>query len=130
MVVLGGCGSAANVPPAPNVPRPIPTVSLPAGGVSLAELGFRNGPVDRVSLPAGVRLDLRVDQPNVVTATITEPTGPKVADWLRTSLPAGGFTVRADAGDSLLFAGYGWSGAYTTSDQLAALTLRKDVAPR
>lgn len=129
VIALGGCGSAANVPHDPNVPRPTPTVSLPAGGVSLADLGFRNGPADRVSLPPGVRLDLRVDQPNVITATINEPGGARVAGWLRASLPAGGFTVSADAGDSLLFAGYGWSGAYTTSDHLAALTLRKDPTP-
>lgn len=105
-------------------------MSVPTGGVSLAQLGFRNGPADLVTLPAGVRLGLRVDQPNMLTATVIAPEATAVADWLRTHLSEGEFEITADGDGGVVFEGHGWEGAFTASNAEAALTLRRQPADR
>ncbi|NNG20214.1 hypothetical protein HJ590_11655 [Naumannella sp. ID2617S] len=122
-LLLAGCAAGQGVRPQPPAPT---SVSVPAGGVSLAQLGFQNGPAAAVTLPRGARIDQRVDQPNVLTATFTSPAPAELAGWLRGHLGEGGFRIIADRGDSLVFVGSGWSGAFTATDALSALTLRKD----
>ncbi|MDO5498625.1 MAG: hypothetical protein Q4F67_02975 [Propionibacteriaceae bacterium] len=99
---------------------------VPAGGVSLAQLGFQHGPASALTLPAEVRIGLRVDQPNMVTMTFVAPEGPVIGDWLRTHVGEGGFRVTADAAGGLVFEGYAWEGAFTVGEQGSALTLRRE----
>lgn len=119
---MAGCADGTPTPaPGPS----LSAVAVPNGGVSLAQLGFRHGPAAAVTLPAGVRPGLRVDQPNLLTLTIEEPPGAMVEVWLRSHLPAAGFTIRAEGGGGLLFDGHGWQGAFTATEADSALTLRR-----
>lgn len=123
-VALVGCGVGT---PAPG-PGPAPSVSavaVPAGGISLAGLGFRHGPATAITVPADVRIGLRVDQPNMVTMTFVAPDAAVIGDWLRRHLADGGFRITAAAPEGLLFEGYAWSGAFTVSAEGSALTLRR-----
>ncbi|MGI3781818.1 MAG: hypothetical protein ACRYG2_13680 [Janthinobacterium lividum] len=130
-VVLGvtstGCG-AASVPetPAASSPAPTPTVSAPADGVSLAALGFDNGPVDRVFVPVGAQLESRVDQPNNVTLVLAAPPAAVLTDFYRRTATGNGFTVTADdpAATTLTFSGFGWTGTFTGDSRASALLLR------
>lgn len=124
LLALSGCAAGPpQLPPAPPTPTPVP---VPAGGVSLAQLGFRNGPAASITLPASAELLRQVDQENVLTATFIRPGAAELAGWLRTNLPAAGYRITADQGDSLVFAGPGWTGAFTADNGVSALTLRKN----
>jgi len=92
VTLLGGC-SAPVRPELPSAAPPSATVPVPTGGVSLAELGFRNGPVDAFTLPESVVIGTRVDQPNGVTVVLKSPSATAIAGYLRRQLPATGFTV-------------------------------------
>lgn len=125
--MLAGCGAAPDGPrPTGGTSTPAPTASasIPADGVTLAELGFQNGPTDRVSLPRDVLFATSADQPNAVTLVIDRPSGEAVADYLRRSLPAAGFTIGSDLGTTLTFSGFGWAGSFTGSTDGSALVLR------
>lgn len=127
-VSLGVTGCATGSPPGST---PTPTVvtrsvTVPAGGVSLAELGFRHGPTGLLTVPAGVRLTQRVDQPNLLTAGFAAPNGDEITGWLRSQLPVAGFRITAQGPGALLFTGHGWSGAFATGGGESALTLRRD----
>jgi lipoprotein len=122
VIALAGCTT-----PPPELPGPEPrvSVSVPSDGVTLAQLGFRNGPSALV-LPAGMVIRDRVDLGTNVTMTITSPPGERIAAWLRQNLPAAGFEITADGQDSLLFHRGPWQGAFTVSGDLSALSLRTD----
>lgn len=120
--ILAGCTTP---PPSPPAPEPSRSVPVPSDGVTLAQLGFRNGPGDLV-LPAGLVIRERMDLSTNVTLTITSPSGSELAAWLRTSLPAAGFEITADGQDSLLFRRGAWQGAFTVTGDLSALSLRSD----
>lgn len=125
---LTACSSGAPAPSPASTPplTPAATVpAVPAGGVSLRQLGFTQGPVDFLTVPAAARVDLRVDQPNNVTAGFGAPEGPEIAAWLRTHLGAGGFRITADSPSAVLFTGHGWDGAFTLGGGQSALTLRR-----
>lgn len=124
-LAVTGCSSAAEVSePVPTSGTSAPTV--PAGGQTLAQLGITNGPVDRILVPQRITVEEVVDQPNVITLVVSQPGGAELAGYLRTQLPAAGWTITADANDSLLFTGFGWDGAYTTSPQgWSGLTVRQ-----
>ena len=127
MIMLAGCSAAPNGTRPSGGPSPsAPTAgaSIPADGVSLAELGFQNGPSDRVSLPRGVSFVTSADQPNAVTLVIDRPSGDEVATYLRRTLPAAGFTIDSDLGATLTFTGFGWTGSFTGSAGGSALVLR------
>ena len=121
-LALTGCTTP---PPQPATPEVTWTVSAPADGVTLARLGFRNGPAD-FWLPPGLVIRDRVDLDANVTLTITSPGGAEVAAWLRRNLPAAGFEITADGQDSLLFRRGQWQGAFTVTAELSALSLRTD----
>ena len=129
LVALTGC-SAGPPLPAGTTPTPTPSVQpsvvAPADGVSLASLGFTNGPVTRVFLPLDVQASARVDQPNNVTLVMRQPPPAELAAYLRRTLPANGFTLTADdrATTTLTFAGFGWTGSFTGDAAASALLLR------
>jgi hypothetical protein len=121
LLVLLACAAGGDVPPVPSsaATTPSPSVSVPSDGLPLEEFGFVNGPVAEFSLPRTTVFVAKVDQPNNVAAVMTNPPAAEVADYLRRSLPAGGFVITADdrAATTLTFEGYGWSGSFTgTSD--------------
>lgn len=101
-----------------------PTASL--SGITLRQLGFRNGPRDEFSLPSDLVLATSVDQPNAVTLVLARPSPQTVEDYLRATLPTSGFTIdaRAEAGQALTFAGHGWTGAFTGTGTTTAIVLR------
>lgn len=116
--------------PTPTGTAPSPTTSASptasVSGITLRQLGFRNGPRDEFSLPSDLVLATSVDQPNVVTLVLARPSPQTVADYLRATLPANGFTIgaRAEAGQALTFAGHGWTGAFTGTGTTTAIVLR------
>lgn len=125
-LTVAGCNGSASAPgpPVPPATRLAAPASVP-GGVSLAALGFRYGPADRVWLPNTVIIRTRVDQENVVTVVLDEPAGDTVAAFLRAHLPAGGFTITTDANGALIFNDPDWAGSFMSNERLCALTLRK-----
>lgn len=123
MLALAGCSAAEPQPPGPTPAAP--SASIPSGGRTLRELGFRNGPLDRLSVPAQAVLQLRVDQPNVVTLVFSQPAAPALLSYYRAALPAAGFTITADGGGGLRFDDAAWDGSFASGTDLAGLTLRK-----
>lgn len=126
LIMLAGCGAPDEPGPSPSSPSPsAPTTSAstPADGVSLRDLGFKNGPTDRLSVPRGVVLATSADQPNAVTLVINEPSAKVLSDYLRRTLPAAGFMIDSDLGTTITFSGYGWSGSFTGSDSSSALVI-------
>jgi len=93
--------------------------------VSLTSLGFTHAPAG-LSLPVGATLTERTDAANNITAVLSAPSGLDVLAHLRATLPAAGFQITADEGNSLLFTDGTWDGAFTVSGALSALTLRTD----
>jgi hypothetical protein len=129
VIALAGCGAAGGSDPgAASSPGPTstPTVSMPADGVSLAALGFENGPVDRVFVPVGAQLASRVDQTNNVTLVLTAPSAADLTTFYRRTATGNGFTITGDdpATTTLTFAGFGWTGTFTGDAQASALLLR------
>jgi len=125
--MLAGCSAA------PTGPGPSPSSSgassaapppVPADGVSLEQLGFDNGPTDRIFLPRGVSLITSADLATSVTLVIDQPPAERVAGYLRQSLPAAGFKIDSDRGATLIFSGFGWSGSFTGAADSSALVLR------
>jgi hypothetical protein len=134
LVLLAGCGSGepsvvpsttvSPTPPPSSGAGPTPTVTIPADGVSLESLGFTNGPVHEFSLPRTALLSATVDQPNNVTAVLSQPPPADVADYLRRALPATGFAITAEEPTALTFTGHGWTGSFTASETTSAILLR------
>ena len=122
LLALSGCTTP---PPQPATPEVTWTASAPADGVTLTQLGFRNGPAE-FWLPSGVVIRDRVDLEANITVTITSPGGAELAAWLRRNLPAAGFEITADGQDSVLFRRGQWQGAFTLTAALSALSLRTD----
>ncbi len=95
--------------------------------MTLAALGFVNGPRSALSLPRSAVITTRVDQADAVTAVLSAPPPGEVADYLRQALPLAGFTITGDdrQGAAIAFAGLGWSGAFTGTGQTSAIVLRR-----
>ena len=132
-MVLGGCGSSEEPPVVPSAtatPTPLtptPTaITVPADGVTLRSLGYLNGPAEQFTLPRTALISAAVDQPNNVTAVLTQPPPTDVETYLRRALPATGFTITAEdpEGPALTFAGHGWTGSFTASEATSAILLR------
>ena len=90
-------------------------MTVPADGVTLRSLGYLNGPAEQFTLPRTALVTAAVDQPNNVTAVLTQPPPADVEAYLRRALPATGFTITADDpdGSALTFTGHGWTGSFT-----------------
>ena len=126
--LLTGCsvgypndGSSA-APTASSMPSP----SIPSDGITLAGLGYLNGPIHEFSLPRTAVITAKVDQPNNVVAVVSLPSPAELRSYLLRALPAAGFEITADrpATSTLTFAGHGWSGSFTGDDRASAVLLR------
>jgi uncharacterized lipoprotein YajG len=126
--LLAGCSvghsSDSNIPP-PTV-SPASPPSIPSDGVSLATLGYLNGPIRQFSLPRAAVIRAKVDQPNNVTVVLSSPSAAEMSSYLRRALPATGFMITADnsATNTMTFTGHGWSGSYTGDERASAVLLR------
>lgn len=123
--LLVGCGAPARPQPTPIPPTPA-VVQVPDDGVSLAQLGFTNGPVEAFTLPRNVVISTSVDQPNGVTVVFGRPSPAELAQYLRRVLPATGFVITQDepATTTMTFTGYGWQGSFTGTGSSSAVILR------
>ena len=65
--------------------------SIPSDGITLAALGYLNGPIQQFSLPHTAVIRAKVDQPNNVTAVVSSPSPAELSSYLRRALPAAGF---------------------------------------
>jgi hypothetical protein len=133
VVALLGClftGCSASYSSDSNTPppaaSPAPPLSIPSDGVTLAALGYLNGPVRQFSLPRTAVIRAKVDQPNNVTAVVSSPSPTELGSYLRRALPATGFKITADspATNTMTFTGHGWSGSYTGDERASAVLLR------
>ncbi len=132
---LAGCGAkgspaASSAPVSSGSPAAASSAPVPAGSsaaadaVTLRALGIANGP-EGFPVPEGLIVSEQVDNPNNVTLVIDSFQGESTYQFLRSRLPAAGYTISADANQSLVFSGKGWEGAFTVSEEVAALTLRR-----
>ena len=121
--LLVGCASSIETP-SPQ-PEASPTISAPADGQFLSDLGFQHAPAG-VSIPRSAVISEQVDQYNNVTLVFTAPSGVELASYLRASLTEQGFEITADANNSLLFERDPWQGAFTTEAGYSALSFRTD----
>ncbi len=92
--------------------------------VTLAGLGYKNGPADRILLPVAATIDRRVDQGNVITAIGRPSASASVLQTLTQTLPSYGWTITASAGGSLVFEDARYDGAFTSDSAVWALTIR------
>ena len=111
---------------APPTVSSAPSTSIPSDGITLAALGYLNGPVQQFSLPRTAVVRAKVDQPNNVAAVVSSPTPAEMRSYLVRALPAAGFEITADrpASNTMTFAGHGWSGSFTGDDRASAVLLR------
>lgn len=125
--LLAGCGSASAPQPTPDLTPATPNAPVatpPADGISLTVFGVRNGP-EGFTVPRGSVLATAVDQPNGVVLILSAPSPTKVAEYLRSALPATGFPVTEPVASlTFTFRGHGWSGSFTSSGGPAAILLR------
>jgi len=127
--LVGGCSSSGHsgdfTTPRPAA-APTPPPSIPADGVTLAALGYLNGPARQFSLPSSAVIRAKVDQPNNVTAVVSSPSPAELSSYLRRALPAAGFLITADSPttNTMTFTGHGWSGSYTGAERASAVLLR------
>jgi hypothetical protein len=126
--LLMGCSAglpsnASSAAPTSSSARP-PTI--PPDGITLAALGYLNGPVQDFSLPRTAVITAKVDQPNNVAAVVSSPTPAEMRSYLLRALPAAGFEITADRAETntMTFAGHGWSGSFTGDDRGSAVLLR------
>jgi hypothetical protein len=136
MLGLSGCGAAESGPlptpsgtsRTPSAPAATsqPTPGPPPPGRTLRSLGYLNGPVEEFTVPEASVVSATVDQENNVTVVLSEPSAAEVADYLRVTLPAAGFTITKDdpAALAMTFSGFGWAGSFTGSATAAAVLLR------
>ena len=126
--LLMGCsaGFSSDSSPAPPVVSPAGPPSVRVDGVTLAALGYLNGPIEQFSLPRTAVITAKVDQPNNVAVVLSSPSPAEVATYLRQALPAAGFTITAEdaAAKTMTFAGNGWIGNFTGNSRASAVLLR------
>lgn len=126
--LLAGCSNGHSSDS--NLPSPTvsaaPPPSIPSDGITLAALGYLNGPVRQFSLPRTAVIRAKVDQPNNVTAVVSSPSPAQLSSYLRRALPEAGFVITADgpAANTLTFTGHGWSGSFTGDGRASAVLLR------
>ena len=120
--LLSGCSMAAPNPVSSSTPSAVSPA--PSGTVTMAALGWKNGPADRIVLPVGASIDERVDQANVITAIGGPAMAGAVLTTLTDTLPSYGWTITASGGGSLVFSDAHYDGAFTSDSTLWALTIR------
>ena len=132
-VALLGCllmGCSAGYPNDGNSAAPTASSgaspSIPPDGVTLAALGYLNGPTHQFSLPGNAMITAKVDQPNNVVAVVSSPSPGRLRSYLLRALPAAGFEITADrpTANTMTFAGHGWTGTFTGDARASAVLLR------
>ena len=125
-VLLGGCsaGVAGQGAGSSSSSTASAVQAAPSGTVTMATLGWKNGPADRIFLPIGTSIDRGVDQANVITAIGSPTAAESVRTTLVATLPSYGWTITASAGGSLIFSDARYDGAFTSDSSLWALTIR------
>jgi hypothetical protein len=126
--LLAGCSvgypndSNSGAPTASSAPSP----SIPLDGITLAALGYLNGPIHQFSLPRTAVITAKVDQPNNVVAVVSAPSPAELRSYLLRALPTAGFEITADrpTANTMTFAGHGWTGSFTGDDRASAVLLR------
>jgi hypothetical protein len=122
-LALTGCSAGASgVSSPPSTPSAVR--AAPSGTVTMATLGWKNGPGDRVLLPTGATIVQRVDQANVITAIGEGAKAASVLATLTATLPSYGWTITASGGGSLTFSDARYEGAFTSDASVWALTVR------
>ena len=122
-LLLGGCSAAvSSTGTASSSASAIH--AAPSGTVTMASLGWKNGPAERIVLPIGANIDRRVDQANVITAIGNSTMAESVRSTLVATLPSYGWTITASGGGSLVFSDAHYDGAFTSDSSLWALTIR------
>ena len=119
-LMLVGCGAAAPEP----TPTPTGSFEPSPGTISLAEKGYEQGPSALIPIPDDAAITQYVDQPNVITASFSQPDGAEIAHVLRADLPGAGWEITADTPEAILFTRPGWDGAFTISENVSAVTVR------
>ena len=76
---------ASSATPTASSARP---PSIPPDGITLAALGYLNGPVQQFSLPRTAVITAKVDQPNNVAAVVSSPSPAEMRSYLLRALPA------------------------------------------
>ncbi len=123
-VLATGCSAAGPTSSSSASSRTSAQKALPSGTVTMASLGWKNGPADRVLLPMGAAIDRRVDQGNVITAIGKPNSADSVLQTLTETLPSYGWTITASGGGSLVFDDARYDGAFTSDTSVWALTIR------
>lgn len=123
-VLATGCSAAGPTSPSSASSSASAQKALPSGTTTMASLGWKNGPADRVLLPMGAAIDRRVDQGNVITAIGRPTSADSVLQTLTETLPSYGWTITASGGGSLVFDDARYDGAFTSDSSLWALTIR------
>jgi hypothetical protein len=125
--LLAGCtagypNDGSSTPPTQSTAA----ASIPPGGITLAALGYLNGPIREFSLPRTAVIAAKVDQPNNVAAVISSPSPSEIRSYLLRALPTAGFEITADrpVANTMTFEGHGWSGSFTGDDRASAVLLR------
>jgi hypothetical protein len=133
VVTLLGCllaGCSAGYPSDGSSAAPTtaaaPTPSIPPDGITLAALGYLNGPIQVFSLPRTAVITAKVDQPNNVAAVVSAPPTAEMRSYFVRALPEAGFEITTDRSEAntLTFVGHGWSGSFTGDDRASAVLLR------
>ncbi|NLE98906.1 MAG: hypothetical protein GX596_13100 [Propionibacterium sp.] len=120
LIALAGC--AADEPTMTPATQPAVAPSVPEDGIAL---NMEFAPAG-LSVPSGAMVVEEIDQVNNITIVFSAPTGAELAAYYRRTLPELGFTITADANNSLLFEDAQWTGGFTASGAYSALTLRTD----
>ena len=125
-LLVGGCAAGVSQPGPGYSSSASPSAvhAAPSGTVTMANLGWKNGPADRIFLPIDATIDRRVDQANVITAIGRPEMAASVLSTLTETLPSYGWTITADAGGSLVFSDATYDGAFTSDSSVWALTIR------
>ncbi|MGI8458438.1 MAG: hypothetical protein ACR2LI_10045 [Propionibacteriaceae bacterium] len=131
----GGVAEAPSTPPSGSSttdpaasPGPASPLQVPADGITLAQLGFADGPQD-LSIPRVTSITTASDQKNTVTLVTGAPSAVQLAAYLRRALPTTGFTITGERVDgataTLTFAGDGWRGSFTGRGDVSGLTVMR-----
>jgi hypothetical protein len=123
-LLASGCSAAGPTPSSSASSSASAQKALPSGTATMAGLGWKNGPADRVLLPLAAAIDRRVDQANVITAIGRPTSTDSVLQTLKETLPSYGWTITASGGGSLVFDDARYDGAFTSDSSLWALTIR------
>ncbi|MBA8793335.1 hypothetical protein FHX74_000929 [Friedmanniella endophytica] len=134
-LALSGCagtpiGARTTPTPQPSGPSTaaVSPSAIPDCGVTLASLGFTNGPRLAFTVPRDSYVTAASDQAGLVTVVFAAPTADDVYEYLLVALPKTGFTVTARHADpttpALAFTGQGWTGEFTGNGTTSAITLR------